>query len=164
MKLNKLFFTIIIFIPLCFSCRKSKIQVVPNNDINTFMKYVKTNNLKPLSALWLHKKRGEDGFLSIGSSDYELTSVLQFSPTDWLILKDYYCKNATNMSNKTYLDKNFIEYWFPKVANHSFILENNFLRPTCEVYDMKKYLNGSFSSGACFFLDENYVIIIAQTN
>jgi hypothetical protein len=161
--LNNFIFTTMILISLNFSCIKSKIQERPSNDIAFLIKHVDTNNLKPLSFLYIQKKLGEDTFMSIGPSDYRFKSILQFSSIDWFKLKNYYNQGNTNISNRIYLDKDFIEVWFPTVADTSFVLKDNFLRPKCEVYDIENYLVGHFTRGRCFFLGGNYVIIIGDT-
>jgi hypothetical protein len=159
---NKIFFGILLCISLCYSCKKATMQSPPSSDINTFKKYVDIDSLVPRNILFLKYKKGtEESVFSEAPEDYVLKAVLQFNEKDWLYLKKKYGENSVDVRDKIYLDSNFITPWFPEIVKQNFVLNDNFLRPTCDVYNIKQYLIGNWR-GECFFLNDNYIIILAE--
>lgn len=157
---NKLLYLLTLLF-LSGSCaNKNKINI--ENNINDLKKRINIEGLNPLSVKFVIKELGQNNRVA-GPTDYNLVAILQLSEADWGKLKNDYFKE-TDINNKIYLDKDFIQYWFSDSVKKSFFLEDGYYRIRPKVYSPDQFLKSPFVGGMIFFTTNNQVFIFMHTN
>lgn len=154
------FILISIFFIACVSSENADNEV--NTDVNLIKKVITLDSVEPVSGLLKMQKVSALNHDAIGPEDYKLTAIIKLHQNDVDRLKQSYL-NEEDISNNVFLDKDFMEDWYPESVKNKLYLTNGFYKVSTRVCKPSKFVKAPYLNGIYFMVDDLLVICLYTT-
>ncbi len=114
---------------------------------------------EPTSVKWQLIELGKYDSRTPGLSDSKVLAILEYNVSDLRLLIE---EDEKAINQDIYLEKNFLESWFPDEIKNSFFFEDGYLRIKSRAYNADLFSRYPYSDGF-FFMHKNLVFVWLQT-